>query len=159
MKEIKGYDGYLVTQDGRIFSNKSNKFLSLCKDKAGYVGVVLSNNGFFKRINIHRIVADNFLDNSNNYKEVNHIDGNKSNNSLSNLEWCTRSENMKHAHKIGLRRNYLVGYPLMKKVVDTETGVVYDSPKEAAKDKCLNLQTLYGYLSGHYKNKSSLIYY
>ena len=159
MKQIDGYEDYYVTKDGRIFSKKSNKFLSLCKDKIGYVGVCLSNNGFFKRMTIHRIVAKAYLENINGYKEVNHIDGNKSNNNIDNLEWCTRSQNIKHAHKIGLRRNYLAGYPLIKKVIDTETGFVYDSPKEAAKDKSINLQTLYGYLSGHYKNKSSLIYY
>jgi hypothetical protein len=159
MKQILGFESYYVTDDGKVFSKKSNKFLSLCKDKVGYVGVCLSHNGFFKRMTIHRIVALAYLKNTNNYKEVNHKDGNKSNNNVNNLEWCSRSQNIKHAFETGLKKSNLRGFPKCKLVLDTHTGVIYSNPKEAAKDKCINLQTLYGYLSGHFKNKSSLIYY
>ena len=159
MEQILCFNDYYVTRNGEVFSKKSNKFLALCKDKAGYIGVSLSQNGFYKRMYVHRIVAETFLHNEYNYKEVNHIDGDKSNNCLSNLEWCSRSQNMKHAHKIGLRKSFSNGKLLMKRVIDTKTGIVYNSIKDAAKDKSLNLQTVYGYLSGHYKNKSSLIYY
>jgi len=54
---------------------------------------------------VHRIVAKHFLDSQNGKNEVNHIDGNKLNNNADNLEWCTKSENIKHAHNTGLINN------------------------------------------------------
>ena len=68
----------------------------------GYKVFRLSKNGVKKGFYAHRLVAENFLDNPNNYKVVNHIDGNKLNNDVSNLEWCSQSKNMKHAYDTNL---------------------------------------------------------
>ena len=57
-----------------------------------------------KNIAIHKLVAEAFIPNSYNYKEINHIDGNKHNNRADNLEWCSRSQNMLHAYKLGLHK-------------------------------------------------------
>lgn len=72
-------------------------------DTCGYCSVRLSDGKSRKVKLVHQIVAEAFLDNPNNYTEVNHIDGNKKNNSVSNLEWTSHSDNCKHAAKTGLR--------------------------------------------------------
>lgn len=99
MKEIYGY---FITEDGRIF-NKYGKELSPSDNGRGYLVIGLSFEGKRNTIGIHRLVAMAYLDNPLNLKEVNHKDGNKLNNCLSNLEWCTRGENIAHAYKNSLR--------------------------------------------------------
>ncbi len=92
MVDTKEYKGkYIVYSDGRIWSNLRNRFLvhSINK-KTGYV----TAGGY-----IHRLVAECFIPNPLNKRCVNHIDGNKLNNDLSNLEWVTHSENHKHAYR------------------------------------------------------------
>lgn len=111
-KEIIGYEGiYEVSDYGRVKSlartdlrhNRKEKILKPVKCNTGYNSVSLSKNGKVEQINIHRLVALTFLDNSNNHPEVNHIDGIKINNELTNLEWCSYSHNIIHAYNTGLR--------------------------------------------------------
>ena len=71
----------------------------------GYLRCVMNVDGKGKSYLVHRLVADLFIPNPNNKPFVNHVDGNKHNNLVDNLEWCTRSENEKHAWKIGLKRD------------------------------------------------------
>lgn len=107
-KDIEGYKGkYQVSNYGRVKSFVANKHRtesilkhSLCT--AGYLKVQLSNKGKIKQIMVHRLVANAFIPNLDNKRTVNHIDGNKHNNMVSNLEWCSYSENMKHAYDNGL---------------------------------------------------------
>ena len=98
------YD-YFITENGEIFSSATNKFLSTRKDKDGYLKVrLISTDGQRHTYSVHRLVLMNFNPVKNmDTLQVNHIDGNKENNSLSNLEWVTCSENIKHAFKIGLK--------------------------------------------------------
>lgn len=70
----------------------------------GYNRIHVSINGKTCKYFVHRMVAFTFLPNPNNYPVVNHIDGDKTNNNIDNLEWCTHSQNSKHAYKAGLRR-------------------------------------------------------
>ena len=108
ISQIVGYEGlYSVTSDGRVFSHKRNKFLSNTKRNlkgAGwYQMYVLTNaSGIKKSVSGHRLVADAFIPNKDNLKCVNHIDGDKTNNDISNLEWCTHKQNMQHAADTGL---------------------------------------------------------
>jgi hypothetical protein len=119
-KDIKGYEGlYQVSNLGKVKSlnryitNKNNKqqyyngkMLS-GNIRHGYLKLTLSKDNIQKTIPIHILVAKTFIPNPENKPEVNHIDGNKSNNCVNNLEWCTRSENELHAYRNGLAKSSL----------------------------------------------------
>ena len=104
MKQIKDYPNYSVSKEGEITNILTNKKLSQYNMK-GYMRVNLCNEYGHKRFLVHRIVAENYIDNKENCKEVNHINGIKSDNRIENLEWCTRSHNLKHAYDNNLRDN------------------------------------------------------
>ena len=105
MKDIKNYEGlYAVTEDGRVWSYRNNKWLKPL-DSRGYVHVQLSKNG--NRVNylVHRLVAEAYLPNPNNLPHVNHKDEKKLNNSVDNLEWCTEAYNNSYGtHLARLRK-------------------------------------------------------
>ncbi|WP_202818652.1 NUMOD4 motif-containing HNH endonuclease [Clostridium botulinum] len=108
-KDIKGYEGlYQVSNLGRVKSlmTTQSRRSGILKsyNHSGYRRINLYKNGKGKKYYIHRLVAEVFIQNVNNYPEINHIDGNKSNNVIDNLEWCTSSQNQIHAFKIGLQR-------------------------------------------------------
>ena len=104
MKEIQGFPNYLIYPDGRIYSKKRRMFVKLQKDKDGYMtfhtGIGL--NGKRKHLKVHRLLAEAFIPNPGNKPQVNHLDGNKENFSLSNLEWTTVCGNKIHEiHVLG----------------------------------------------------------
>ena len=102
-RRIKGYENYLVSNQGRVFNFKFKKFLKPAKDRGGYLYVGLYKNGVRKHHKIHRLVANAFILNPENKRTVNHIDGVKTNNFVDNLEWNTQSENNQHAMDTGLK--------------------------------------------------------
>lgn len=110
-KDIPGYEGlYQVSNSGKVKSishqakNNSNGgvrmtvgcILSLYKMPNGYLQVQLSKNEKRKKLYVHRLVATVFLHNESNFSDVNHIDGDKNNNSVENLEWCSHRNNQIH---------------------------------------------------------------
>lgn len=100
-KTVSGFDGlYEVSSLGRVRSKRGVR--STYVGHRGYVQVTLYKNSTAYPKKVHRLVAEAFLDNSLNKREVNHIDGNKLNNTVSNLEWVTPSENKIHAQRMGL---------------------------------------------------------
>lgn len=93
---------YKISPCGQVYSVRNNKFLSTRDNGNGYLVVHLCYGEGRKVRYIHRLVAETYLLNLEDKPQVNHIDGDKNNNHLSNLEWCTQSENMLHAFKNGL---------------------------------------------------------
>ncbi len=93
------YDDYEIFNDGRVYSYKTHKFLKPDITKLGYFQYTFHINGVVEKHKAHRLVAKYYCDNPNpsKYNQVNHIDGNKSNNNYWNLEWCDAYYNNKHA--------------------------------------------------------------
>lgn len=102
---IERFPKYFVSNKGNVLSFarfKDGRLLHKQKESIGYLSVKLSEKGKYKTILIHRLVAETFIPNPLNKRTVNHIDGDKQNNFLENLEWCTFSENSIHAVKNNL---------------------------------------------------------
>ena len=94
IKEVTGFPKYLIDTDGNIYNKRTNKKLKISDNGRGYKKVVLyTEEGKMVNKYVHRLVAETFIDNPNNLSEVNHIDEDKSNNCVDNLEWCDRKYN------------------------------------------------------------------
>ena len=96
-KKIEGYDDYLIRGNGDVYSLKGKKprKLKLGNHYKGYLIVQLWKNGKRKDINVHRLVAQAFIPNPCGFDTVDHIDGNKKNNCISNLQWLSRGDNVR----------------------------------------------------------------
>lgn len=104
-KKLENYPLYEVDTDGNVYSLKFNKerLMKQCYNMFGYKHVsIVDKNGKRKTIHVHRLIAQAFIPNLLNKREVNHINGNKDDNSVKNLQWSTRLENMRHAHNNNL---------------------------------------------------------
>ena len=158
MKRIKDYENYSITEDGKVWSHLKNKFIKPQINNRGYLCVQLWNNGKRLKTSIHRLVALAYIENIDNKSQVNHINGNKYDNTIMNLEWVTHGENQIHAYKIGLKKPcYNEFFYRGVKVLDTDTGIFYDSINQAAEAKGYNKGTLKDYLRGKRRNKTSFI--
>lgn len=126
-REIREYPKYSVSNEGRVRNFKTGRILKQGTHKQGYHLVWLSDENGRHGKSVHRLVAEAFIPNPNGKPQVNHIDGNKANNGVKNLEWNTGSENTKHAYKTGL----LMGRP-KSPVRIIETGEIFGSIRECA---------------------------
>ena len=182
-KDIKGYEGlYKISNKGQVKSkarrgNWKETILKLSETRDNYFIVGLTQKGLQKTKRVHRLVAEAFIKNPLNKPEVNHIDGNKHNNNIDNLEWVTTKENTIHAYKHKLRTcessaRLLGAYskrgkenPKSKKVYQFNRNgkliAVYDSVREAERKTkissssisrcCLNKGKLAGNYMWSYK--------
>ena len=122
-KQIEGYDNYSVSDTGEIRNTNKDKPLAYAKDKDGYLYATLSKNGKAQKFRVHRLVAYAFIPNPNNLDTVDHINGNKEDNSISNLQWLSSKENLK---------KYWEKHS--KPVLCVENGIVYHSAYHAANE-------------------------
>ncbi len=148
--KIKGFNNYSVSSDGSVRNDNNLRLLRPTTNSRGYLYVVLSNNGKTTTKKVHRLVAETFIDNPDNKPQVNHIDGNKQNNNVSNLEWTTAQENTNHfwqfldneyhkqnrlnGHKNSIRSYSLSEHPRARKVLRVDDNKVYNCLTEAALD-------------------------
>ena len=112
-KDVKDYEGlYVISNLGRIRSTSgqyTGRILSPTDNGKGYKIVGLSKNGNRQNHYVHRLIAIAFIDNPNNFKEINHIDENQSNNCPSNLEWCNRKYNCNYGNHCAKLSNSMKG--------------------------------------------------
>lgn len=175
--KIKSLDRWVFNYRGGGF--KKGRIMTPTKDGGGYLWVGLSKDGKSIRGAIHRILAITFIPNPENKPFVNHINGIKDDNRIENLEWCTHSENQKHAYSIGLKKkksginNPLFGKkgvlspnfgkigvlsPNTKIVLNTETKRFYYGVLEASKELNVSVHVLRQKLNGSRYNNTPLIY-
>lgn len=114
-KDVPGFPGYKASNHGRLmtFNWKNTGRVAIMKPavSGGYCKTMCVKDGKNTPVKIHRLVAMTFIPNSENKPEVNHKDGDKTNNRIENLEWCTRRENFDHAVANGLQPGlFRVGY-------------------------------------------------
>jgi hypothetical protein len=167
-RDIIGYEGlYQVSNIGNV--KGIIKTLKPNKTSKGYLHISLYKNRISKTFKLHRIVAQNFISNPENKLEVNHMDGNKLNNKIDNLEWNTRFENNKHAidNKLIIVPQKGSGYwnkkyrgesSRKKCVIDLENGIYYDCMKDAADAKSITYSQLKNRLHGRTFNNTSIRY-
>lgn len=155
---INGYDNlYCINPFGDIvspsYTDRSGalrmpRIIIPIETRKGYLRVALNKNGIQRRVYVHRLVAETFIENKWNKPQVNHIDGDKKNNHVSNLEWCTNKENIVHSYKVGLRKgtNHVGERNTMAKLTEEEVTEIINS-KESV-----------GSLSYKFKISTSCIY-
>ena len=169
-KWIKNYEGlYSVTEDGHIYRCVYDRVIEVAQRKNssnGYLRIKLHKGGGVRTdVYVHRVVAETFIPNPENKKCVNHIDGNKTNNVVSNLEWVTPSENTRHAYATGLispHKRKIAQYTLDGTLVAIHNSIVEAQEAVGKPGKkniacCLRLdscKTAYGYV-WRYLNEES----
>jgi len=137
MRDIEGFGGnYLIDENGNVFSKYTNKYLSQRFNNQGYKLVDLFYKNNRKQSLVHRLVAKTFLDNSQNYPCVNHIDFNKTNNNVNNLEWCSYLHNIKHSKIIEKMNNSTK--KKVKQIKNNKIIAIYDSRMEAERKTGIN---------------------
>ncbi len=105
------FSGYTIREDG-VVTSRFGRGITHQISRNGYVRVELWQSGSGKKYLVHRLLAEAFIPNPQGFATVNHIDGDKLNNALSNLEWASQSDNQKHAYRIGLQKGYRKSVPL-----------------------------------------------
>lgn len=145
-KEIKDTNNmFSISNLGNIRNNKTERVLKLQTDKNGYLRTRVTINKIKKTLKPHRLVAFYFVENKENKPQVNHIDGNKTNDSADNLEWVTNTENVKHAIESGLWENVIKSVhkenesrkkSIIAKNIETGEVIEFDSISEA--ERALN---------------------
>lgn len=164
-KPIKDYEGlYEISNFGNVkilarnytrynYLTKRYNIIKVKEKKTqgtingGYRRICLTKNKVEKNKHIHKLVAEAFIPNPNNYSYVNHIDGNKQNNYIDNLEWCTLYQNNTHAYKTGLRKSTDIT-PILQYDLEGNFIREYKSINEASKETNLDIRHISRNING-----------
>ena len=144
---------YEVSSGGKVRNSKTGRILKARKNTCGYFQVALSKHNKKQMFSVHRLAANAFIPNPNNYTDVNHKNENKHDNRVENLEWCTREANINH----GTCRQRMseakrgAKHPQAKKVRCVETGQVFDTVTEAATEFGISTGNICKCCKGVYK--------
>lgn len=174
-KDIKGYEGlYQVSNFGRVKSLERQMKLNLNKDKKmikkekilkpgkvgtrrNYLGVELVKNFKYKHKYIHRLVAETFIPNPNNYNEVNHKDENTLNNCVSNLEWCNTKYNVNYGQRT-LKATKKLSKPIIQYDLEKKFIREWDSMRDASRNLNINIGTISRCCKGEFKKAGKYIW-
>ena len=156
-KEVEGFSGYYVSNIGRIKSfqlSKDGKILKTPVDKRGYKQVNLTRNGEHHHLKVHRLVAIAFIDNPDNKPFVNHMDEDKTNNSVGNLDWVTPIENVQWGTAIQRQINTQRKTSKFRKpilAVDEQgKQFLFSSIRECAREIPISYASIHKVLQGNY---------
>ena len=171
-RDIKGFEGYYqISNLGRVRSldreiyHPYNKTISHYKGsimrfsirRKGYLGICLTKGNKQKSFLIHRLVAQAFIPNPMNYDQINHIDENKANNRVDNLEWCDCKYNVNYGSCIkNMKKTRINNTYNQKKIMCVETGVTYFNSKHAERETGYNARSIRAVCEGKYKSLHGL---
>lgn len=151
-KDIKGYEGlYQVSNFGRV--KRNGRILKVRVKRKGYLGVVLYNNSEPKHYTIHRLVAEAFIPNPENKPQVNHIDEDKTNNTVANLEWVTAKENANHG-----TRNSRMSHKIVAINISTGDSYNFNSIRECARILKLSNGNISRFFSGELNHVGGYVF-
>lgn len=154
-RDVKDYCGYYqVSNFGNVYSVRSDKQLKHSKNRGGYLFVVLCTDSKPKQFKVHRLVAISFLTNPDNKPQVNHIDEDKTNNRLDNLEWVTAKENTNYGsrNKKAAKSNS----KNIKVIYQDNTYEYWDSASEFAREFGIHRQHVSDVLLGRQKTTNGM---
>jgi hypothetical protein len=137
---ITDFPDYTIDETGKVYSTIHNRYLQPCVNKGGYYQVSLyTGYKSFKTKKLHRLVAEAFIHNPHNLSTVNHINGDKSDNSVGNLEWLSPADNNKHAFSTGLKSISRTSNPKAK-LTESEVSTIQSL---IGKQSLVSIATLY----------------
>ena len=128
IKEIRDHPRFFATEEGVIIGKRGKPLMGHV-DRCGYKQILLSENGKTRNYLAHRLIAQTFIPNPDNLPFVNHKDGNKLNNAVSNLEWCTRSENAIHSFRTGLQNRVTNQYGTFRVLNDEDLQFIKEAKR------------------------------
>lgn len=159
-KPLTDYEGkYLISSHGRIFNIHTHKFINLHMSNRGYLLACLYDNKTKKSVtvNVHRLVADKFIPNPDNLSDCNHIDEDKTNNNVENLQWVSHKDNCNYGERNRKISSTHKGKPRdgrpPRPVINLDTGEYYESLKEASEKTGVHTGVIFNSCNRTYTRK------